>query len=653
MESSIYLGTEKPGKLLLKFAVPCIFSLIISCLYNIVDQIFVGNGVGYLGNAATGVIFPVTVIGWGISLFFGDGAAAALSVSLGKNETEHIHRSVGNSILCSFLGGAALILTSYIWGDGLLRLIGATDANLALAHDYGFIIYTMIPLALAQNTMASIIRADGSPKYAMGAMLAGAVLNIIGDPVAIFVLDMGIKGAAYATILGQFVSFCICAAYLTRSRSFRLSLSSFRLEWRLLKQVMALGASSFLTQLSIVIVTIVNNILLVKYGALSPYGPDIPLGAFVVILKLFQIVLNIAIGIAAGAQPIVGYNYGAKKFGRVRELLVLMIKWTVIVCLICTILFEAFPLVFIRMFGADGELYTQFAVQCLRIYLSLILFTCVQKVCAIFLQSIGHAKAAAPLSILRDALLIVFSIVAPMVWGVTGIFWAAPIADVLAIAVTAVVMLRLWNQLKAENVQPGAERPILQSSRPGVIVTIAREHGTAGKRIGQLVAEKLGIPCYYKEMTALAAQESGLAREFISGINSDENAAMRELYLSTSAVQQAVIAQDKAINMIADMGACVIVGRAADYVLRNRENVVRIFIHAPKPYRVKKVMEMYGDTEQEGKKNIARSDSARGTYYKSISGHVWGDPHQYELSVDSSMGPEKTAELICSYINLM
>ena len=315
MESPIYLGTEKPGKLLLKFAVPCIFSLIISCLYNIVDQIFVGNGVGYLGNAATGVIFPVTVIGWGISLFFGDGAAAALSVSLGKNETEHIHRSVGNSILCSFLGGAALILISYIWGDGLLRLIGATDANLALAHDYGFIIYTMIPLALAQNTMASIIRADGSPKYAMGAMLAGAVLNIIGDPVAIFVLDMGIKGAAYATILGQFVSFCICAAYLTRSRSFRLSLSSFWLDWRLLKRVMALGASSFLTQLSIVIVTIVNNILLVKYGALSPYGPDIPLGAFVVILKLFQIVLNIAIGIAAGAQPIVGYNYGAKKFG--------------------------------------------------------------------------------------------------------------------------------------------------------------------------------------------------------------------------------------------------------------------------------------------------------------------------------------------------
>ena len=492
MQDSTYLGTENPGKLLLKFAVPCIFSLIISCLYNIVDQIFVGNGVGYLGNAATGVIFPVTVIGWGVSLFFGDGAAAALSVSLGKNETESIHRSVGNSILCSFLGGVVIIFIGYLWGDGLLSMIGATEANLSLAHDYGFIIYAMMPLALVQNTMASIIRADGSPKYAMGAMLVGAVLNIIGDPVAIFVLDLGIKGAAYATILGQLVSFLICTAYLTRSKSFRVSRSSFRLDFKLLKQIMALGASSFLTQLSIVVITIVNNILLVKYGAVSPYGADIPLAAFVVIMKLFQIVLNIAIGIAAGAQPIVGYNYGAKRFSRVRELLGLMIKWTIIVCLICTVLFEAFPSAFIRMFGAAGpqgansvdpELYIRFAVPCLRIYLSLLLFTCVQKVCAIFLQSIGRAKAAVPLSFLRDVLLILFSVVVPIFGGVTGIFWGAPIADTLAILVTAVVMLRLWHQLTEADSQPVKGQPILQPSRPGVIITIPMKTQSCGRHI--------------------------------------------------------------------------------------------------------------------------------------------------------------------------
>ena len=653
MENSNYLGSEKVGTLLRKFAIPCICSLIISCLYNIVDQIFVGNGVGYLGNAATGVIFPITVVGWGLSLFFGDGAAAALSVSLGRGETKDIHRSVGGAVLGSFLSGVVVIVIAYLWGDNLLRLIGATDANIQMAHDYGVIIFAMMPLAMTQNTLASIIRADGSPKYAMAAMLTGAIINIIGDPVAIFVLDMGIKGAAWATILGQFVSFVICAAYLGRSKTFRVKANSFKPSAALLKPVMALGTSSLLTQLSIVIITVVNNILLVKYGAQSLYGADIPLAAFVVIMKLFQIVLNIAIGIAAGAQPIVGYNYGAKNYDRVRELLKLMIKWTVIVGLICMVLFEAIPGVFIRMFGsADDPIYFDFAVLCLRIYLSLILVTCVQKVCAIFLQSIGKAKAAAPLSILRDALLIVFSLLIPVFLGVTGIFWAAPIADILAILITAAVMIRVWKELSRSK---HAQEPTaaIQPSRQGAIITIAREHGSAGKRIGQLVAQRLNIPCYYKELVAVAAQESGLAQEFISGINSDENAVMRELYLSTDPVKRAIAAQDTAIRKIADAGSCVLIGRSADYVLRNYKDVVRIFIHAPKSYREKKVMEMYGDSPEAAKKSIARSDAARAAYYKSVSGKEWGDPHGYELCIDASMGEDTAANLICDYIKRM
>lgn len=454
MNDSAYLGTERLDVLLRKFAVPCIFSLIISCLYNIVDQIFVGNGVGYLGNAATGVVFPITVVGWGLSLFFGDGAAASLSMSLGEGKTENIHRTVGNAILGSFLSGVVVIAVAYGWGDGLLRLIGATDANLAMARDYGAIIFAMMPLAMTQNTLASIIRADGSPQYAMGAMLTGAVINIIGDPVAIFALDLGIKGAAWATILGQFVSFVICAAYLRRSKTFRVGAKSFKPDGKTLRPVMALGASSLLTQLSIVVITVVNNILLVYYGGQSTYGEDVPLAAFVVIMKLFQIVLNIAIGIAAGAQPIVGYNYGAGKTERMRELLELMLKWTAAVGVVCMVLFEAIPGVFIRMFGsADDPVYFQFAVVCLRIYLSLILLTCLQKVCAIFLQSIGKAKAAAPLSVLRDILLIGFSLVIPLAYGVTGIFWAAPAADIAAMLITAGVMARVWKGLKEETPQ--------------------------------------------------------------------------------------------------------------------------------------------------------------------------------------------------------
>ncbi len=392
MEATNYLGSEKIGKLLAKFCIPCIASLI--------------------------------------------------------------------------------ILISYFWGDGLLRLIGATDATISLAHDYGFIIYAMMPLAMTQNTLASIIRADGSPQYAMGAMIVGALINIVGDPLAIFVLDMGIKGAAWATILGQLVSFLLCAFYLTKSKTFRLRADSFRIDFGQIRQIMALGTSSLLTQLSIVVITVVNNILLVKYGAASVYGADIPLAAFVVIMKLFQIVLNIAIGIAAGAQPIVGYNFGAQKFDRVRELLKAVLKWTGIVGIVCMFLFEAFPGIFIRLFGSDGDLYMEFAVRCLRIYLLLILFTCVQKVCAIFLQSIGRAQAAAPLAILRDLLLIVFSIIVPVFFGVTGIFWAAPVADVCAMLITAVVMLRLWKELKAKAHTTFAAEGSIQQSRPGVIVTI-------------------------------------------------------------------------------------------------------------------------------------------------------------------------------------
>ncbi len=483
MQNTDYLGKERVGKLLVKFAVPCILSLVISCLYNIVDQIFVGNSkVGYLGNAATGVIFPITVVGWGLSLFFGDGAAAWLSVSLGEGKKDNIHRGVGNAVLASFLSGCAVILVAYLWGNDLLMLLGGTEANISLAHDYGIIIYAMMPLALVQNTLAAVIRADGAPGYAMFAMVVGAALNIIGDPVAIYALDLGIQGAAYATILGQFVSFIICACYLARSKTFKIKWKSFIPDFKLLCRIMALGLSSFLTQLCIVVTTIVNNVLFVRYGMKSVYGADIPLAAFVVIMKLFQIVLNVAIGIAAGAQPIVGYNYGAKQYGRVKKLLKLILLWTGGICLFVTILFEAIPQVFIAMFGAgggaeglDAELYMQFAVPCLRIYLMLIVFTCLQKVCAIFLQSMGLAKVAAPLSFLRDLLSILFALTVPIALGVMGVAWAAPIADATAILVTTPVMVWVWKKLgKAEREQAEVLRDEMLQAEP---------QGTGGEEI--------------------------------------------------------------------------------------------------------------------------------------------------------------------------
>lgn len=457
IQSGDFLGREKLGKLLAKFAIPCIFSLIISCLYNIVDQIFVGQAMGYTANAATGVVFPITVIGWGLSLFFGDGAAAYLSISLGAGKGEKIHKGVGNAMLGSLVTGGILILIAYLWGDNLLRLIslGQGEQVVAYAHDYGVIIYAMIPIALVQNCLAAIIRADGAPGYAMIAMVVGAVLNIAGDATFIYGFNMGIAGAAWATIFGQFVSFIICVCYLFRSKTFRIKLASFVPDFKVLGSVCRLGMSSFLTQLCIVATTIVNNIQFGKYGAIAYNGAgEISVGAFVVIMKLFQIVLNIAIGIAVGAQPIVGYNFGAKRYDRVKKLLLLVLCWTAGICMFCTIFFEAMPHAFISMFGADSgdtgvdaTMYMQFAIPCLRIYLMLITFTCLQKVCAIFMQAVGMAKVAAPLSFLRDVLLIACAFLVPLWLGVMGVVWAAPIADALAIVITVPVMIAVWKKL--------------------------------------------------------------------------------------------------------------------------------------------------------------------------------------------------------------
>lgn len=453
MNDSAILGSEKLSSLLRKFAVPCIFSLIISCLYNIADQIFVGQGIGYEANAATGVIFPITVIGWGLSLFFGDGGASLLSMKLGEGDKSSIPSIAGNTVTFNLISGIILIVLCFLGGTGLLRLIGATDATLPMAWSYGTIFFAMMPLAMIQNGLASIIRADGSPQYAMLAMIVGAIINLTGDPLLIFVLGWGIQEAAIATIVGQFVSFLLCFAYLFRAKNFKVTAASFLPRWDILSRVMMLGTSSLITQLSIVVITILNNILLVRYGAQSVYGSDIPLAAFVVLMKLFQIVLNIAIGLAAGAQPIVGYNYGSGKWNRVTKLFWMVMGWTFGLSLLCTLSFECFPTFFIDLFGADSELYVEFACNCLRIYLSLLPLTCMQKGCAIFLQSIGHGKASAFLALLRDGLLIVFSLVVPMFLGLEGIFWAAPCADVLAFAVTLPVMASSLKKLKGEETE--------------------------------------------------------------------------------------------------------------------------------------------------------------------------------------------------------
>ena len=653
------LGQEKISKLLLKFSVPCVMGLLISALYNIIDQIFIGNSeLGFLGNAATGVSFPVICIANAFAWCVGDGAASYLSICAGRKDSDSAHKCVGTGITATFIISMVLMLICEVFANPLMSLFGASNQTLAMAVEYFRIVAAFFPFYLLLNVMNSMIRADGSPTYAMIAMLTGAITNIILDPIFIFWLKWGIAGAAWATVIGQTASFLACAVYFRKPKTFRLSKRSFIPDKTVLRSVVSLGAATFVTQISIVVLSLVSNMTLAHYGALSKYGPDIPISVFSIQTKVYTVVCNIVTGIVLGGQPIFGYNYGARKMDRVKETYSLVLRATLIVGVTAVLIFELWPQAVIGIFGSGNALYQEFAIKTFRIYLSLTVITCLVKMTAVFFQSIGKSIHAVVASLIRDIVCFTpLALILPAVLeknvpgsGIDGILYAAPVSDMVAVVVILGLTIPFFKELnateKAENTETGSIKP----SVPGPIITIAREHGTAGKQIGALVAKQLGIPFYYKEMTALAAQESGLDKNFISGLNDDGPNMLYDLYLSTNVVQRAVIAQEEVIRAIADNGSCVIVGRAADYVLRDYDNVIRVFIHAPKEYRVAKIMEMYGDNHEDAWRNIRHSDVARAGYYRNISGQNWGDPHNYHICLDASMGAEACVDYICRVV---
>lgn len=464
-----YLAEAPIGRLMLKFSVPCILSLLVSSLYNIVDQIFIGRGVGYLGNGATNVVFPITVIALAIALMIGDGCAAFLSLCQGKKDNEGAQKSVGNAVALLIVSSVILLILFAVCRDGILSAFGATENNLSYAQDYFNVIVIGIPFFVFTNGMNSIIRADGSPKFAMISTLVGCVINIILDPVAIFVLKWGVTGAALATIAGQIVSAVLAVYYLFHTNTFKLKKSSFAPKARYLKKILPLGISSFLTQLSIVVIMGVMNSTLVKYGAMSEYGADIPMTVMGIVMKVFQIVIAVVVGIAAGSQPIVGFNYGAGHYDRVKKIYKTMITAEVTVGIIATLLFELFPVQIISLFGSENGLYNQFAILSFRIFLSTLTLCCVQKATSIFLQSLGKPVMSMSLSLLRDFILSVpLVLLLPLAYGVIGPLYSGPIADLVSFAVTAVMMVCVFKKLPSESVKTVHEEkyadPLMQGN---------------------------------------------------------------------------------------------------------------------------------------------------------------------------------------------
>ena len=438
-----YLAEESIGKLMLKFSIPCIMSLLVSSLYNIVDQIFIGRGVGYLGNGATNVVFPITVIALAAALLVGDGCASCLSICQGRKDEESAHKCVGNAVVIVIAAGMIMTVLFMLLKEKILLGFGATENNISYAREYFDYILIGIPFFMFGNAMNSVIRADGSPKFAMFSTLVGCAVNVILDPIAIFVLKWGMKGAAVATVAGQIVTAFLAADYLFHMKSMKLNKSGLRLSGKILGQLLPLGISSFLTQISIVIIMAAMNNMLVIYGAQSKYGADIPLTVVGIVMKVFQIVIAVVVGIAAGSQPIVGYNYGAGYTGRVKTIFKTMLGAEICVGLAAMLCFECFPLQIIGIFGSEEGLYNEFAVLAFRVYLCTIVLCCIQKAVSIFLQALGKPILSMGLSLLRDFVLSVpLVLILPRFYGVGGTLCSAPVSDVISFI--AVIILTIY-----------------------------------------------------------------------------------------------------------------------------------------------------------------------------------------------------------------
>lgn len=426
-------ASEPIGRLILKFAVPSVIALLVNSLYNIVDQIFIGWGVGYLGNGATNVVFPITIVALALSMMIGNGGAAYLSLKLGEGENAAAKKGVGNATALVTVVSLVLTAIFLIWIDPILTLFGATDLLRSYALDYGGIIGVGLPFMMISAAINSMIRADGSPRYAMGSMVIGAILNVILDPVLIFVFQMGVRGAAIATVIGQVASFVVSAAYMPRFKTVHLDKDSFYPEGRICANVLTFGLSSFITQFAITIVMALTNNLLAKYGASSVYGAEIPLTATGIVMKVNQILIAILLGIATGTQPILGFNYGAKKFDRVKKALEISLIASEVVSIAAFLLFQFAPMSVVSLFGSEEGIYNEFAVMAFRIFLLLCPLTGFQTIAAVYLQAVGKPVKSAILSLARQILFFVpTALILPRFLGVEGILWTGPVADGLA-----------------------------------------------------------------------------------------------------------------------------------------------------------------------------------------------------------------------------
>lgn len=459
-KSNTFLETESIGKLMRKYAVPCIISLLVAALYNIVDQIFIANAsyLGSYGNAANTVVFPLTVIALAIAVMIGDGCCAFVSICLGAGKKNNAHKSVGSAVILCIIASLVLTAVYFIFMNPILTMFGGTVNEETFRHSREYFIYISmgVPFYMFGQAMNPIIRSDGSPKFAMVSTLGGAAVNIILDPVFIFIFKWGMMGAAAATVLGQVLTAALSVWYLFHMKAIRLNKSSFRIHQKLAAKYLPLGICSFLSQISLVAAMAAINNMIRKYGALDEiFGQtqyaQIPMAVVGIVMKFFQIVISIAVGMAAGCIPIVGYNIGAGRQDRAKALFTRLLISEAVVGLAALVIVEFLPRQLIAVFGAANEsvYYTDFAIKSFRIYLCLMPLATVNKSTFIYLQSLGKAVTSTMLSMVREVVFGVgFALILPRFFGLDGVLYSMPVSDALTFIISLIVIIYTYKTLK-------------------------------------------------------------------------------------------------------------------------------------------------------------------------------------------------------------
>lgn len=646
MDTIEFYGKEKISKILLKLAPPVMLAQLIQALYNIIDSLFIGR-FSDSGLTALSIIYPIQLLMIALAVGTGVGINTVIAARLGEGRKKEAEEYAGVGTPLAIILWFLFALTCWLIMPAYARMSTESEAVIQDVISYGRIVCVFSFGLFLESIWTKVLQAKGDMKTPMVAQIAGAVTNIILDPLLIFGMfglpRMGISGAAIATVSGQIV-----AALIVMKKGFYPSPKKEVYPGYIAK-IFRLGMPNILMQSSYTFYILGLNLILAGFcdQAVTALG----------LYYKWQTFFFIPMGaMETCIVPVISFNYASRNIDRCKKTLTTAIGFGLALMALGTACFIAIPGSMLSVFSSDSLVIEIGTIGFRIIGISFIPHVTSQFF-PVFFQAVGYSLKSSALTVLRTVILFVPLGYVFSRFGLNWFWLTFPVTELITSVAGFVFYCKF---LEADYVRNKKTEypvlgnvPALQPSKPGVIITIARQHGSGGKQIGKLVAQQLGIPFYYKEMIALAAHESGLDAEFISDIHKNSPDVLRDLYLSTGSVRYAIAAQEKIIRKIADSGSCVIVGRAAGYVLRDYDNVVRIFVHAPKKYRTQRVMEIYGDTPAEVKKNIHRSDKARGVYYRHISDKRWEDGRNYQLVLDSSVGIDKTVETIVNYVDTL